>query len=38
MIHLQSKCTKQAQRKKKQTRNHLQKSNLTIRKYTIIID
>ena len=36
-IHLQSKCTIQVEKRKK-TRNHLQKSNLTIRKYTVIID
>ena len=40
-IHLQSKCTIQVERKKekkRQTGNHLQKSNLTIRKYTVITD
>ena len=36
--HLQSKCTKQVEKNKKKTaRNHLQKSNLTITKYTTMI-
>ena len=38
MTHLQSKCTRQVERKKKKTtRNHLQKPNLTVRKYTTMI-